>query len=63
MSLDLLRCAECGAALAYHGDQMTHWDWHRNQRARLTEMERRIAALERQRHEEADARREALERE
>lgn len=45
MSIDLLRCAECGAALDCYSDQMTHWDWHRNQRARLSELERRIEAL------------------
>jgi hypothetical protein len=28
-----------------YSDQMTHWDWHRNQRARLSELERRIEAL------------------
>lgn len=57
-----LLCRECGATLDYV-TQMEHWDWHRNQRARLSELEGRIEALERQHHEEADARREALERE
>ena len=45
MPSDLLCCRECGATLEYT-TQMEHWDWHRTQRARLSELERRIEALE-----------------
>lgn len=38
-------CAECGAVLGSVDRQMRHWDWHRSQRARLTQLEQRIEQL------------------
>lgn len=45
MSSDLRTCPECGAALDSVSAQMEHWDWHRNMRSRLSELEVRIDAL------------------
>ncbi len=42
---ELLTCPECVAALDCYSDQMIHEDWHRSQRARLTELEDRIDEL------------------
>lgn len=63
MPSDLLRCPECGAALDCYSDQMTHWEWHRNQRARLTELEGRIEVLERVAATDRTLEQEAMERE
>lgn len=62
MTSDLRRCAECGAALEDSDATMAHWDWHRDFRARLRELEGRVEELELERAAAIDARREAIDR-
>lgn len=54
-------CAQCGAALMPE-NRTIHADWHQDVDRRLRELTDGLVELERERHRELDARREAIER-